>query len=105
MSERTREITGWAMPTEVNGEGWDRYMLVIREDGQMRMIHYEGVAYLVSEDRPWRWTDYAPVEAWSPEQLLAVTPWCREVNLADWVRCFGSRLESNFSQIVWWYNS
>ena len=105
MSERTREVTGWVMPDEVTGDGWGNYLLVVRKDGEMRMIHTEGVAYSVTEDKPWTWTDYAPCKEWTKEELLSLTTRCEEANLADWVRSFGSRLESNFYQIVRWYKS
>lgn len=70
----------------------------------MRMIHYEGVAYRVDTERPWQWTDYAECEKFSPAQLVQMAAHIEPVDLADWVRTFGSRLESNFHLISYWYN-
>lgn len=105
--ERTRGIIGQVMPDEVNGgpNMADRYLLLVRPDGEARMVHTEGVAYLVTEDKPWCWTDFSDAaKKWSLEELLALEG-CEERDLAGWVRTFGARLESNFAQIVRWYQS
>lgn len=99
---RARGVTGYRMPPEVNGPMGDRYLLLVRKDGEMRMVHSEGVAYVVSDEKPWTWTDYADVEKFAPEDLTRMRPFCEPVDLADWVRVFGARLESNFHQIHRW---
>ena len=100
--ERTRGIIGHVMPDKVTGRGYDKYLLVVRPDGKARMVHTEGVAYEVTPDKPWCWTDYSDTEKkWSLEELTALDT--HTADLADWVRVFGSRLESNFRLIRSWY--
>jgi hypothetical protein len=103
---RQRGVTLVPMPEAVNGPAADEYALLVRPDGAMRMVHYEGVAYEVTDEKPWRWNDYAPCDVFSPEELRSLVEGIGErVDLADWVRVFGARLESNFWQIVGWYES
>jgi hypothetical protein len=103
---RQRGISLVPMPEAVNGPMGDEYALLVRSDGAMRMVHYEGVAYEVTDEKPWRWNDYAPCDVFSPEELMRVVAGIEErVDLADWVRVFGARLESNFWQIVRWAES
>lgn len=105
---RVRGIIGYKMLEEVGGPPiFGRYALLIRpSDGEMRMVHYEGVAYKVTDDKLWCWTDYDDTQKhWSPAELTELCSDDNKVDLADWVRVFGSRLESNFAQISWWYNS
>jgi hypothetical protein len=109
MSEnnRPRGVKVYPMPEEVGGPAvFGVYALCIRTNGdtsEVRMVHYEGVAYAVRADKPWRWTDYRPCKEWSVEELLQQAELQdRECDLADWVRTFGARLESNFHQIHWW---
>lgn len=105
MSERQRGILVTPMvDDEINGP-IDRYALIVRPDGETRMVHYEGVSYLVTDEKPWRWTDYGDCPTWTPAELAFQAEGLPTVDLADWVRTFGARLESNFSQIVWWFNA
>lgn len=101
---RERGIMVYPMPDKVNGQGFDRYALLLRADGAARMVHTEGVAYRVDADTPWRWTDYAPCEEFSIVQLINFAFDVPPVDLADWIRTFGARLEGNFHQIAYWYN-
>jgi sugar/nucleoside kinase (ribokinase family) len=107
MTDRIRGIEVYPMPEAVGGPAiYGTYALLIREDGEARMVHSEGVAYSVTDDKPWRWNDYlADCPEFTVAQLitLAVGPEpIAPVDLADWVRTFGARLESNFHQIVRW---
>jgi hypothetical protein len=57
----------------------------------------------VTDDKPWKWNDYREgCPSYAPADLLAAREGCPEVDLADWVRTFGARLESNFAQNYHW---
>lgn len=101
MTDRARGIYVYPMPEAVTGP-YDRYALLVRADGEMRMVHTEGVAYSVTAEKPWRWNDYTPSEAFTREELIAHIE-ADPVDLADWVRTFGARLENNFYLIRSWY--
>jgi hypothetical protein len=117
MSEnsRPRGVIVYPMPESIGGPTvYGRYALMVRRspDGspdlsEVRMVHTEGVAYLVTTEKPWRWTDYAECDLFSPEELwfYGERPDSDGVDLADWVRTFGARLESNFSQCYRWATS
>lgn len=99
---RVRGIAVHPMPEEISGP-FDQYALLVREDGEMRMIHTEGVAYRVDAEKPWRWNDYSDTcPTFTPAELMEAALQAPTVDLADWVRTFGARLESNFYQIVRW---
>jgi hypothetical protein len=98
---------------EVNGPlAMGRYALLFRYDAEgqtdasaVRMVHTEGVAYLVTDEKPWCWTDYdTSVESFTPAQLIEKIDFdtANGIDLADWVHTFGARLESNFHQCYWW---
>lgn len=104
--ERPRGVIGYRMPEEVCGP-IDRYALFFRRSAEhgveIRMVHYEGVAYSVTREKPWKWTDFAPdAPSWNMAELMALASDTEAVDLADWVRTFGARLESNFAQIYDW---
>lgn len=100
---RVRGIMVCPMPPEVSGP-YDAYALLMRADGELRMVHSEGVAYSVTADKPWRWNDYSDTcPTFTVSELVALAFNPQPVDLADWVRTFGARLESNFGQIVRWY--
>lgn len=109
----------YRMPAEVNGHSSYPYALAIRksevglfdEQGnsrpytEVRMVNTEGVSYLVTPEKDWCWTDYIPSEKhWTITELLEECNGDSLVDLADWVRTFGSRLESNFYLIWEWIN-
>lgn len=99
---RVRGIAVYPMPQPVSGP-YEPYALLIREDGEVRMVHPEGVAYSVTTDKPWRWNDYSPeCPTFTAHELITFAFYSPPVDLADWVRVFGARLESNFGQIVRW---
>jgi hypothetical protein len=103
---RPRGVTVYPMPERVTGP-FERYAVVFREVGgvtEARMVHSEGVSYLVTDDKPWVWNDYADdCPSYSVNDLrLVVLGGPDGVDLADWVRTFGARLESNFHQIHQW---
>lgn len=102
---RARGVIVYVMPQEVCGPS-DRYALLVREGQtgpELRMVHYQGVSYLVNEEKPWVWTDYNPdVKKWTVDELLALKKDARPVDLADWISVFGARLESNFYQTYCW---
>lgn len=100
---RPRGVIAYVMPEEVCGP-FDRYALVIRGD-EARMVHSEGVAYLVTADRPWCWTDYLPTEpAFTLTHLRLVALTAEQMDLADWVHEFSARHEDNFAQVYHWVN-
>ena len=103
MSQRQRGVTGQVMPASVTGPV-DSYALFVRPDGRMLMVHREGVGYEVSDEKPWRFNDFDPsAPTFTPEDLLEVSLHSGVVvDLADWVRTFGARLESNFAQCHAW---
>jgi len=105
-NDRPRGVTVYKMPPEVCGP-YDNYALTVyylNENGDMecRMVHTEGVAYLVTPDKPWRWTDYGECTEYTMRELMDLCTLDNAVDLADWVRVFGARLESNFHQIYAW---
>lgn len=104
---RTRGIMVYPILSEdiCGPENAGTYALLMRDDGEVRMIHSEGVAYAVTADKPWRWNDYyADCPLFTVRELVALAFNSEPVDLADWIRVFGARLESNFHQIVHWYN-
>lgn len=106
MNDRVRGIMVCPILSEAvcGPENAGTYALLMREDGAVRMVHFEGVAYAVTEEKPWTWNDYGPCQAFTVQELVALAFYSEPVDLADWVRVFGARLESNFGQIVRWYN-
>lgn len=105
MSDRTRGVIVYPMPESVCGPYGNRYALLLRgSEGHLeaRMVHTEGVSYIVTPDKPWRWDDYTPSEPYSIEDLIGYVDPASAVDLADWVHVFGARLESNFGQVHWW---
>ena len=103
---RPRGCIVYPMPEEVCGP-FDHYALAVRETSQglqCRMIHTEGVAYLVTADKPWTWNDYDPsARVFTMDELMDRIAG-HGVDLADWVRTFGARLENNFWQVYVWCN-
>ena len=85
---------------EVTGP-FDRYA-VLTSHGEVRMVHTEGVAYAVRDDKPWRWNDYAPCPTFTPAQLCERTEGVEPVDLADWIRTHNARLEGNFDEAYCW---
>ena len=107
MSTRQRGILVFPMPEEISGPRiFGQFALVMRKDGEMRMVHTEGVAYSVSAERPWSWRDQGlpDIPTFTPAELIHMALQAEPVDLADWVRVFGARLESNFGQVTSWYN-
>lgn len=81
----------------------DSYALCIAANGASMMVHSEGVGYPVTDEKPWTWNDYqVGCESFTPAALAALALNAPAVDLADWVREFGARLESNFHQIRRW---
>lgn len=107
MSDRPRGTIAYRMPEEVCGP-IDRYALLVRDTGdavECMMLHYEGVGYLVTREKPWRWNDFDPeAQVWNMAELMALATEDNAVDIADWVRTFGARLESNFRQAYGWAN-
>jgi hypothetical protein len=105
-SARPRGVVAWIMPESVTGP--DQYALVIRDKSEgleARMVHTEGVAYLVTSEKPWTWNDYDPnCPKFSIDDLVKIASSAKGIDLADWVRSFGHRLESNFFQVYAWAN-
>lgn len=103
---RQHGITGRIMPASVCGPV-DSYALFVRPDGRMLMVHREGVGYEVSDEKPWRFNDFDPsAPTFTPEDLLEVSLHSGVVvDLADWIRTFGSRLEVNFAKNYHWLAS
>lgn len=104
MSNRTRGVQVFPLPEAASGP-FDSYALLIRRDGQVRMVHSEGVAYSVTDEKPWKWNDYsADCPEFTPGELITLASTAQPVDLADWVHTFGARLESNFYMILHWNN-
>lgn len=104
MNDRPRGIQVYPMPEPVSGP-YEHYALLVREDGEMRMVHSEGVAYMVTTEVRWTWNDYSTeVPQFTKGELILIAVGVEPVDLADWIRVFGARLESNFAQISHWYN-
>lgn len=106
MSENTRSrgVVAYIMDDdEVTGPE-AAYAVVFNESAtEARMVHTEGVSYLVNNDKPWTWNDYSSdAKKFTFEELLAMTETADQIDLADWVRTFGARLESNFYQVYKW---
>ena len=110
-NSRPRGVIVYPVPESIGGPAiYGRYALMVRPgpDGQpdlseVRMVHTEGVCYKVTAEKPWRWTDYAECDLFSPEELwFNVERPGEGVDLADWIRTFGARLESNFNLAYWW---
>jgi len=103
---RNRGIVGRVIADEQITGPYESYALFVRPDGEMLMVQGpEGVGYRVRTDKPWKWNDYnESCPSYGPEELLEART-DKEVDLADWIRVFGARLESNFAQIVHWWNS
>lgn len=101
---RNRGIMVYQMPSQVTGP--DAYALLVHPTKrEARMIHTEGVAYLVTPEKPWTWNDYNPkCPSFRYDELvdlitsLNITP----VDLADWIRTHNHRLDSNFAQVYHW---
>lgn len=103
MSDRTRGTLVFPIDIESKdstvtmGNG-DTYALGINpHTGETFMIHGEGVSYVVTHAQPFRFNDFNLSSPW--HSVLTVRGWregVEPVDLADWVRSFGSRLESNF---------
>lgn len=99
---RTQGVVGYIMTDERITGPTDSYALFVREDGLTLMVHSEGVAYRVTDEKPWRWNDYSEgCPSYGPKELhlIAMREQATLVDLAEWVRTFGARLESNFHQI------
>ena len=102
---REHGVVGYIMTDpKITGPGNEgSYALFVREDGLTLMVHTEGVAYRVTDEKVWTWNDrgwdnpqpYGPKELY----LIALREQAPLVDLAEHVRTFGARLESNFHQI------
>lgn len=101
---RSRGIVGRVIADKDVTGPYESYALFVRPDGQMLMVQGpEGVGYPVRTDKPWTWNDYnEECPSYGPDELLALAEGGKEVDLADWIRVFGARLESNFAQIAHW---
>ncbi|MFS0885276.1 hypothetical protein [Aeromicrobium sp. 179-A 4D2 NHS] len=77
----------------------DRYALGINPyTGETYLVHSEGVTYFVSHNKPFRFNSYDYLaKFWTLHDLVANFPLLtgQACDLADWVRVFGGRLESN----------
>lgn len=101
---RSRGITVYPMPEAVGGPPiFGVYALLTRHDGEVKMVHYEGVAYTVTDEKPWCWTDYDPSQPrFTPDELNEAIDPDTAVDLADWVRDHNARTAGNFSEIYYW---
>lgn len=97
---RQRGIMVYPMPEEVCG-GYGQFALLVRADGEAKMVHTEGVAYGISAEKPW---EIVRGREFTLLHLMRLALMVQSVDLADWVRVFGPRLESNFYLISSWYN-
>lgn len=67
----------------------------------MFLIHDpEGVGYRIAHEKPFRFMDFSFNAQWfTPKELLDMVNWEDSIDLADLIRSFGARLESNFYQM------
>lgn len=104
-SERPRGVLVYPLTDDEVSGPMQSYALLVRADGQARMVHTEGVAYLVTEDKPWTWNDYNPaIPTFTVTELRARAEGVTPVDLADWVREHNARLEGNFALAYSWAN-
>lgn len=79
---------------------FDHYAVGINENtGEIFLVHSDGVSYRVHHNRPFRFNDNnASAQFYNMWQILDMVDFDAEseVDLADWIREFGARLESNF---------
>jgi hypothetical protein len=110
-SDRSRGVVVYKMPEEIGGPAvFGVYALMVRHNdtgeidtSEVRMVHTEGVAYSVTDEKPWCWTDYDDTQkTWTPQELITAADGDKACDLADWVRTFGARLESNFRLCYGW---
>lgn len=103
MSTRTRGTLVFPIDPDLDQHrsalyGGDRYAVGINpHTGETFLIHSEGVIYTVGHNEPWRFNDNNVFEPFFT--VIQVRSWregVEPVDLADWVRSFGARLESNF---------
>jgi len=98
MSDRKRGIMVYPLKKEFR-EGEDDYCVGVNPNTkEVFMIHRpEGVTYRVRHNKPWRFNDYNVVSSWHTViEVLGMADWDNPIDLADMVRSFGARLESNF---------
>lgn len=96
MSKRQRGTLVFPMPEGISGQGY-KHAVLRNADGAVRMVNTEGVAYDVTDKEPWVWNDFIEgLPTYSPEELIAKSKTVEPVDLADFVRTFGQRLETNF---------
>jgi hypothetical protein len=95
---RTRGILVYPLaPAAYDVPTADRYALGVNQfTGETFLIHSEGVTYRVTHEKPWRFNDYSVVSRWFSVKEVREFPVLHGVDLADWVRSFGQRLETNF---------
>lgn len=100
MSERPTGATVIPIDPSAHPESRNsRYALGVNpHTGETYLIHTEGVSYYVSHDHPYRFNDYDFMSKfWTLYDVIANMPlqFDEACDLADWVRKFGDRLESN----------
>lgn len=100
MSDRKRGVMVYPLKREFR-EGEEDYCVGVNPNTkEVFMIHRpEGVTYRVRHDKPWRFNDYNVVSSWHTVlEVLGMADWDSPIDLADMIRSFGARLESNHYQ-------
>lgn len=96
LDERTRGVTVKRLPVELRVDNMDT-VLGEAPNGKLYVISTEGIGWGL-KDGTFVTNDYDPdARKWTPEELKAAAG--EEVDLADFIRTFGDRLERNFS--IW----
>lgn len=99
MSERKRGVMVYPVKREFIDSGTADYCVGVNPNTkEIFMIHNpEGVTWRVRHDKPWRFDDDNIISSWyTVMEVLGMADWENPIDLADMIRSFGARLESNF---------
>lgn len=105
-SNRQRGVTVYPLhKSAYEGQGtFDKYVLGVNETtGEVYLIQVpEGVGYTVNHNKPWRFNDYNVLSKFHTVlEVLDLADYSQPRDLADCIRSFGARLESNFSRLAY----
>lgn len=86
------------LQSEFDQMTYDRYAVGVNPHTlEVYMVHTEGVTYRVSHGKPWRFNDFnLQSRFYTVLEVLEMRDLSHTVDLAQWIRQFGDRLESNY---------